>query len=79
MVDGRFRHYLIGEMQPEIELLEVRAFISIPFRQKLAVQSHLQPKEHSIAGLYVQFYIFLKKTLMRCSVFNSIEVEVEFI
>ena len=50
--NGRFRHEQIGEAQP----LVVAFILSC---QKQAVQSHLQPKEHSIAGFYVQFQIFL--------------------
>ena len=52
--NGRFKYELIEATQPEKELQEVVACI-YPSRQKQAVQSHLQPKEHSIAGFYVQF------------------------
>ena len=61
--NGRFRYETIREAQPEMELLEVVALIakSRPkFRtayeiQQCCVHSRQLPKEHSIAGFYMQF------------------------
>ena len=45
--NGRFGYEMIGETQPEMELLEVVAFI-YPFRLTQGIQSHLQPVFNSL-------------------------------